>query len=69
MGDIKIGDRFKHRTLRTVVEIVKPLGNDCWWVKGALGNFKMREYLIRENYELEKNETKRLYPEQKDQKT
>lgn len=53
MDEIKKGDRFKHKSLNTTIEILRPLGNDCWWVFGAMGEFKIRGYLIEANYKKE----------------
>ena len=48
-----VGDKYRHKTLNTVIEVIKPLGNDSYWVKGLMGNFKQRGYKIKENYTLE----------------
>ena len=50
MDEIKVGDKFKHKTLNTIIRIIKPLGNDSLWVKGSLGEFRIRKYLIESNY-------------------
>lgn len=55
LRDIQPGDRYKNKTLKTVIEVIKPLGNDCYWVRGLMGEFRTRGYIIRENYTLEKS--------------
>ena len=53
MIEHKKGDKFKHNTLNTTITIIRPLGNDCWWVLGGMGEFKIRGYLIQANYKKE----------------
>ena len=50
MDEIKKGDKFKHNSLNTIIEIIRPLGNNVWIVRGSMGEFRIRGYLIEANY-------------------
>lgn len=47
---IRVGDTYINSGFNTEIVIVKELGNAKWLVKGKMGEFTIREHLIRSSY-------------------
>jgi hypothetical protein len=47
---VRVGDVFVHTNLKTEIVVIKDLGNSRWMVKGKMGEFTVREHLIRSSY-------------------
>jgi hypothetical protein len=47
---IRVGDMYVNESLHTEILVVKELGNARWLVRGKMGEFTIREHLIRSSY-------------------
>lgn len=50
--DIIVGETYINDQFRTEIVILKFLGGGKYWVRGAMGDFKIREQLLRSSYRL-----------------
>jgi hypothetical protein len=50
MDKIKEGDIYINSNFNTEIVVIKELGNSKWLVKGKMGDFTIRENLIRSSY-------------------
>jgi len=56
MEIIKLEQTWFHKSSKNEIVILKNLGGDKWWVRGKMGEYKIRSNMIIDNYKLKKEE-------------